>query len=229
MSCWLICQDRDHPRACGEHSMPRGNRFVRVGSSPRLRGTLYSIQLPQRGGGIIPALAGNTVDWCGGCHGYRDHPRACGEHCSARAQRFSRGGSSPRLRGTPLGSPPFHDFFRIIPALAGNTPRVRGARWSPRDHPRACGEHLEEQSATLIGLGSSPRLRGTRRLPSTSMTGPGIIPALAGNTCRLVCCARCRRDHPRACGEHISRGDKVAVYAGSSPRLRGTRGRAVAA
>ena len=31
----------------------------------------------------------------------------------------------------------------------------------PGDHPRACGEHLEEQFAQLKAMGSSPRLRGT--------------------------------------------------------------------
>ena len=51
----------------------------------------------------------------------------------------------------------------------------------------------------------------------------GIIPALAGNTCRAARVGFRTRDHPRACGEHRAAGLEAALPPGSSPRLRGTR------
>ena len=41
-------QDRDHPRACGEHETVRMWRATALGSSPRLRGTLFISFLPSR-------------------------------------------------------------------------------------------------------------------------------------------------------------------------------------
>ena len=71
-----------------------------------------------------------------------------------------------------------------------------------RDHPRACGEHLNKCRPPCAGLGSSPRLRGT--LPARSRHAPTMW------------------DHPRACGEHCSRYASLPHALGSSPRLRGT-------
>ena len=71
---------RDHPRACGEHSLPSWTSSNRWGSSPRMRGTLTICRgmFPRKG--IIPAHAGNTRvhELC--CQVQGDHPRACGEH-----------------------------------------------------------------------------------------------------------------------------------------------------
>ena len=50
-------------------------------------------------------------------------------------------GSSPRLRGTRLAGMTGPARAGIIPALAGNTSRVRILQRCSRDHPRACGEH----------------------------------------------------------------------------------------
>ncbi len=89
-----------HPRACGEHGKARGVTAGRVGSSPRLRGTLirnlYRLRLPR----FIPAPAGNMInDKCPS--GYLSvHPRACGEHNEESKLFCKLIGSSPRLRGT---------------------------------------------------------------------------------------------------------------------------------
>ena len=50
----------------------------------------------------------------------------------------------------------------------------------------------------------------------------GIIPAHAGLTARTWDSDRCRRDHPRACGAHISSRYSVSDFLGSSPRMRGS-------
>ena len=74
---WLM---RDHPRACGEHTHANGFYFKFLGSSPRMRGTLFLFGRRRRRGGIIPAHAGNTDRGIARYPYTRDHPRACGEH-----------------------------------------------------------------------------------------------------------------------------------------------------
>ena len=194
---------RDHPRACGEHVLFASCCRSCSGSSPRLRGTLRAYLRLRIGVGIIPALAGNT-DFSlviGGLIG--DHPRACGEHESGVYTKRSGMGSSPRLRGTPSAR---HAGARppgIIPALAGNTKRFLFLLFHVGDHPRACGEHHAAPRVNRACRGSSPRLRGTRRGEHERQRGQGIIPALAGNTSPFRPTRFSRRDHPRACGEHL--------------------------
>ena len=51
----------DHPRVCGEHGTSTPSHACRLGSSPRMRGTLGLIHGSVRDAGIIPAYAGNTL------------------------------------------------------------------------------------------------------------------------------------------------------------------------
>jgi hypothetical protein len=71
---------------------------------------------------------------------------------------------------------------RFIPACAGNT-------WSPTTvsnhspvHPRVCGEHAAGWEFDWVFVGSSPRVRGTPRLPRRPIHCSRFIPACAGNT-----------------------------------------------
>ena len=57
-----IGTERDHPRVCGDHPEIRLLHCARLGSSPRMRGTLVSSWFLLAFLGIIPAYAGNT--WC---------------------------------------------------------------------------------------------------------------------------------------------------------------------
>ena len=50
----------------------------------------------------------------------------------------------------------------------------------------------------------------------------GIIPAHAGNTFPRRAPRPSRRDHPRACGEHVAVARIHVIPSGSSPRMRGT-------
>ena len=111
----------------------------------------------------------------------------------------------------------------IIPALAGNTVKLRRDRRNSGDHPRACGEHTLAEDSFRREAGSSPRLRGTRLASTTTYGSRGIIPALAGNTMTITCLPTFSRDHPRACGEHRLSPAPDTPGTGSSPRLRGTR------
>ena len=152
----------DHPRACGEHPKEHIGADVQEGSSPRMRGTRAETVEPAEGGGIIPAHAGNTPLRFTRSRPRRDHPRACGEH-HIRAEHAPCGlGSSPRMRGTPVGLGRFGRVGGIIPAHAGNTAAL----------------NVE----ALAAAGSSPRMRGTRGEQCRQCLFRGIIPAHAGNT-----------------------------------------------
>ena len=66
-----------------------------------------------------------------------------------------------------------------------------------------CGEHFRQLADPNLSLGSSPRVRGTRRRRRIGSKGQGIIPACAGNTCIPPSPAPAVGDHPRVCGEHV--------------------------
>ena len=65
-------------------------------------------------------------------------------------------------------------------------------------------------------------MRGTQDRFADVAFDVGIIPALAGNTCRAPTATPIWGDHPRACGEHHVVRAHEASSLGSSPRLRGT-------
>ena len=110
----------------------------------------------------------------------------------------------------------------IIPADAGST-------WHPllfehfgEDHPRRCGEHSDCGFCVGCRAGSSPQMRGARKLAARQMNKIGsspqmrgarnfkavhefilrIIPADAGSTDRIDVRLSDDADHPRRCGEH---------------------------
>ena len=74
----------------------------------------------------------------------------------------------------------------------------------------------------MIGVGSSPRGRGTPKLPLEAPGHPRFIPARAGNTRRHGGRPRRWTVHPRAGGEHSYRLRANCRPVGSSPRGRGT-------
>ena len=215
----------DHPRVCGEHYIDERYLELTLGSSPRMRGTLAYFRVERRYYGIIPAYAGNTCRPWTSSQRVRDHPRVCGEHHMTSIMVHLSWGSSPRMRGTPVVPPRRASPNGIIPAYAGNTLSNHACTSAGGDHPRVCGEHLCLGVLFCANTGSSPRMRGTLDLVHPVVKTQGIIPAYAGNTSRVPCCSGCRWDHPRVCGEHLSRHGTGALILGSSPRMRGTLGR----
>ena len=91
----------DHPRGCGEHGQALSTVQSRPGSSPRMRGTRGADAALAPVGGIIPADAGNTRAIVLRRRMVQDHPRGCGEHFFSCWFAPAKGGSSPRMRGTP--------------------------------------------------------------------------------------------------------------------------------
>ena len=84
-----------------------------------------------------------------------------------------------------------------------------------------CGEHCHWLSVEVTPLGSSPHVRGARRLWSVFGSVTGIIPACAGSTRSTTARSPGIRDHPRMCGEHWQCPPKPAWSSGSSPHVRG--------
>ena len=193
------------------------------GSSPRVRGTPWHEWIPDGAVRFIPACAGNTLVVPMSGTVMAVHPRVCGEHPACPVVAIRRPGSSPRVRGTPIGISAAPERMRFIPACAGNTPKHPPPCWAPSVHPRVCGEHtLAARVLASLG-GSSPRVRGTLSAIKILITQNRFIPACAGNTFRLASTLSAMAVHPRVCGEHGSNVFRARDDAGSSPRVRGTR------
>ncbi len=134
-----------------------------------------------------------------------------------------RFGSSPRVRGTHRHRLHFPSPLRFIPACAGNA-LLPGRRAGLEPvHPRVCGERFDRRLYSYHLYGSSPRVRGTRAGACPIAWLRRFIPACAGNAASSRQWAAVAPVHPRVCGERIERAQLVNSYAGSSPRVRGTR------
>ena len=111
----------DHPREYGENLMTLCLMHLLLGSSPRIRGELYSNPAWITRPGIIPANTGRIARSPQQAGSRRDHPREYGEN---RTEESRQGWKD-----------------RIIPA---NTGRINPAHVSARhrwDHPREYGEN----------------------------------------------------------------------------------------
>ena len=93
-----------HPRACGERAASIDNDSRIRGSSPRLRGTHLALSDQRHGLRFIPAPAGNACSISSRRRSQSVHPRACGERREMTSSASAGFGSSPRLRGTLIGS-----------------------------------------------------------------------------------------------------------------------------
>ncbi len=110
----------------------------------------------------------------------------------------------------------------IIPAHAGLTQRQAAGQHDQRDHPRACGAHINVTLRSDAAEGSSPRMRGSPVMVLCMQLLTGIIPAHAGLTPAWRTFSAMIRDHPRACGAHLAFSRLQHMTAGSSPRMRGS-------
>ena len=130
-------------------------------------------------------------------------------------------GSSPRVRGKRTWPRSRWARSRIIPARAGQTLTSRTGDAKGPDHPRACGANISLQMSRTMPHGSSPRVRGKRRMFPGSFLFFRIIPARAGQTERRGLAGAAAPDHPRACGANWPFLPCPETTYGSSPRVRG--------
>ena len=114
-----------HPRASGERMPARALDLDLPGSSPRERGTHFIISITACPDRFIPARAGNAPPSGIGCAITAVHPRASGERLYPPEMDPRDFGSSPRERGTRVGSGIVGISPRFIPARAGNASGAR--------------------------------------------------------------------------------------------------------
>ena len=193
---------RAHPHVCGEHACHSWLLRLLLGSSPRMRGTLLLTVLRVSSSGLIPTYAGNTAVARHLTPLAGAHPHVCGEHQSPVINDGRGRGSSPRMRGTPLDVDYPDEGLGLIPTYAGNTTRGRAFSYLIRAHPHVCGEHDSSPSRRVSFQGSSPRMRGTRRLGFRCWRCRGLIPTYAGNTRAGARKHGFSGAHPHVCGEH---------------------------
>jgi len=211
-----------HPRVCGERRLDTPDRRVRIGSSPRVRGTGRHRRAGRVVLRFIPACAGNGPSPARRSGRSTVHPRVCGERCEADALKRKIRGSSPRVRGTALVGRFCGTERRFIPACAGNGVFSANAYTSNPVHPRVCGERPADVRGGDLAAGSSPRVRGTG-VGLGALAGLGrFIPACAGNGRTAFGVRASKPVHPRVCGERSALTDARRASGGSSPRVRGT-------
>ena len=196
--------------------------MLRVGSSPRLWGTLKRPDKCRNIFRFIPTPVGNTqTSFLPGVM-LLVHPHACGEHLAIPSNSTTSVGSSPRLWGTQAGGDRHIDRGRFFPTPVGNTtPSPAMPRQAPV-HPHACGEHGNIPLPGEAISGSSPRLWGTRFHPRGPLSGHRFIPTPVGNTPGHPAGRLPPAVHPHACGEHKNSRVPGLSRFGSSPRLWGT-------
>ena len=212
---------QDHPRGCGENrKKKRGIRHT-AGSPPRMRGKHISempISIEDR---ITPADAGKTSPYFNAPFSKWDHPRGCGENIVGYIACKYRQGSPPRMRGKLRFEQYFAYCSGITPADAGKTTPTHSPPASAPDHPRGCGENLTLLQRRRTDAGSPPRMRGKPSKCCCETLRGRITPADAGKTDDIKYGSSPVEDHPRGCGENISRLRSFEPRAGSPPRMRG--------
>ena len=219
-ACWSGSCLADHPRTCGANMVFAALSVASCGSSPHMRGKPAAYLRLRAHGRIIPAHAGQTGYHSTSARAGPDHPRTCGANspvertssvfvdhprtCGANDVLFDRDhvspGSSPHMRGKPLAFLPYRVLLRIIPAHAGQTATTSSIVAPSPDHPRTCGANVEPYPLSNVIIGSSPHMRGKLHLHAARRQPVRIIPAHAGQTCRVHCGAAVSTDHPRTCG-----------------------------
>ena len=84
-----------------------------------------------------------------------------------------------------------------------------------------CGEQADSSSGLPKVRGSSPRVRGAGVPELDASRAQGIIPACAGSSYFIPSAVLELWDHPRVCGEQVTRNSTSRSSPGSSPRVRG--------
>ena len=162
--------------------MKRVGGWSPTGSSPLARGPHGIKPKFLLSFGLIPARAGTTQRYSGGCWPYWAHPRSRGDHLGSGKTVASLQGSSPLARG-PHTEESVSEYARgLIPARAGTT--CDASYWDSGfwAHPRSRGDHVPAVRFKLTGPGSSPLARGPQSTNERGTSERGLIPARAGTT-----------------------------------------------
>ena len=167
---------------CGEHITCCKLLISRLGSSPRVWGTLQSYHSGHKDGRFIPTCVGTTSSFGASTTAATVHPHVCGEHASVHHFYFCFCGSSPRVWGTQLLTTQQAADLRFIPTCVGNTFKLNVVICRCTVHPHVCGEHSFAPPQMLDCSGSSPRVWGTPLTLSSLSVTERFIPTCVGNT-----------------------------------------------
>ena len=130
-------------------------------------------------------------------------------------------GSSPRVWGQDFWYRDFEFPFAIIPMRVGTSLYRWKAKSKQRNHPHACGDKPTLSSDWKPILGSSPRVWGQDPYTCDVRKIYRIIPTRVGTSLYLTPFLCSLDDHPHACGDKYSVGNKWDSLIGSSPRVWG--------
>ena len=125
------------------------------------------------------------------------------------------------MRGKVFGSRRRFAAYGITPAYAGKRQLHKVLPNPHQDHPRLCGEKVENPVPSRVYEGSPPPMRGKGVLPFRVLPFRGITPAYAGKSLISQAPDRSRQDHPRLCGEKYLVSYHTVGAAGSPPPMRG--------
>ena len=232
---------QDHPRPCGEKQFSELKEMAKEGSPPPMRGKAIKLLAsassagsppPMRGkadavayalqrGGITPAHAGKSGHVSRIRLARADHPRPCGEKNRHARRAYRHMGSPPPMRGKAVNDGSRYPTDGITPAHAGKSYLFSQTFLFAKDHPRPCGEKLQQQSANCICIGSPPPMRGKAVNDCSRYPTDGITPAHAGKSYLFSQTFLFAKDHPRPCGEKPSRAMYLTTALGSPPPMRG--------
>ena len=188
------------PRGCGGAPLPDRARSSSTGRSPRVRGSLTSLDGGIWRKGSIPAGAGEPCSRTAPSRSSRVDPRGCGGATTPSSCLSSRSGRSPRVRGSRHRRAPRGWRPRSIPAGAGEPGGVGRPSRQIRVDPRGCGGAKPMPCKAIQVAGRSPRVRGSLPLGLMQPLSPRSIPAGAGEPLGLQDTQRPRRVDPRGCG-----------------------------
>ena len=172
-------------------------------------------------GGPIPACAGQPISVPLYKCDITAYPRVCG--AAFRRLRFPspNSGLSPRVRGSQPKIAICVITCGPIPACAGQPEHFRIQPLSTGAYPRVCGAASVSDPLAVFVQGLSPRVRGSRVMPSKAIRTLRPIPACAGQPARLTERPRASRAYPRVCGATYRRLLQCLRLRGLSPRVRG--------
>ena len=210
---------------CGERFVHFHALTIRIGSSPRVWGTLQRFDLIPGKSRFIPTCVGNAlprlpasacrrfIPTCVGNALFAElltqlfsvHPHVCGERLSEISVMMPHSGSSPRVWGTQRHGSSHKRHRRFIPTCVGNaSPRISLPIFVTV-HPHVCGERSRATSWTLSHGGSSPRVWGTPALSLCCAANTRFIPTCVGNAYKFFYRHGFFSVHPHVCGERAGR------------------------
>ena len=160
--CFACPRPTDHPRVCGEKDWDSLLSDLRTGSPPRMRGKVQLQPGQPAALGITPAYAGKSKNLPALVCGNGDPP--------------------PRVRGKAVADLDDTLLWGITPAYAGKSKYVHHRQVKTVDHPRVCGEKIDQVRPDGVVAGSPPRVRGKALAVSAHAFKCRITPACAGKS-----------------------------------------------